>query len=60
MFRHRILVAQDDELHAGSCYRHIHAAKVFQETDLAFIIRTYQRDEDDVALLAGNHPPCLR
>ena len=51
MFRHRVLVAQDDELHSGSRHRHVHAAEVFQETDLAFIIRTYQRDENHVSLL---------
>ena len=51
MLRHRVLVAQDDELHAGSRHRHVHSAKVFQETDLAFIVGTYQRDEDHVSFL---------
>ena len=51
MLRHRVLVAQDDELHAGSRHRHVHAAKVFQETDLAFIVGTYQRDENHVSFL---------
>ena len=51
MLRHRVLVAQDDELHAGSRHRHVHAAEVFQETDLAFIVGTYQRDEDHVSFL---------
>lgn len=52
MFRHRILVAQDDELHAGSRHRHVHAAKVFQETNLSFIIGTHQGDEDYVSFLS--------
>ena len=51
MLRHRVLVAQDDELHAGSRHRHVHAAKVFQETYLTFIIGTYQRDEYHVSFL---------
>ena len=51
MLRHRVLVAQDDEFHAGSRHRHVHAAKVFQETDLAFIVGTYQRDENHVSFL---------
>ena len=51
MFRHRLLVAQDDEFHAGSRHRHIHAAEVFQETDLSFIVGAYQRDEDHVSFL---------
>ena len=33
MFRHRVLVAQDDELHSGSRHRHVHAAEVFQESE---------------------------
>ena len=51
MFRHRVLVAQDDELHAGSRHRHVHAAKVFQESYLTFIVGTYQRDEYHVSFL---------
>ena len=51
MFRHRVLVAQDDELHSGSRHRHVHAAKVFQETYLAFIVGTHQGDEDYVSFL---------
>ena len=51
MFRHRVLVAQDDELHAGSRHRHVHAAEVFQESYLTFIVGTYQRDEDHVSFL---------
>ena len=51
MFRHRVLVAQDDELHAGSRHRHVHAAEVFQESDLTFIIRTHQGDENHVSFL---------
>ena len=52
MFRHRVLVAQDDELHSGSRHRHVHAAEVFQETYLAFIVGTYQGDEDHVSFLS--------
>ena len=52
MLGHRILVAQDDELHAGSRHRHVHAAEVFQETNLSFIIGTHQGDEDYVSFLA--------
>ena len=51
MFRHRVLVAQDDELHSGSRHRHVHAAEVFQETYLAFIVGTHQGDEDHVSFL---------
>ncbi len=52
MLRHRVLVAQDDELHAGSRHRHVHAAKVFQESDLSFIVGPHQGDENHVALLS--------
>lgn len=52
MLRHGVFVAQDDELHAGTRHRHVHAAQVFQETYLAFIVGTHQRDEDHVALLS--------
>lgn len=52
MLRHGVFVAQDDELHAGTRHRHVHAAQVFQETDLSFVIGTHQRDEDHVALLS--------
>lgn len=52
MLGHRVLVAQDDELHAGSRHRHVHAAKVFQKTDLTFIVRTDQGDENHVSFLA--------
>ena len=51
MLRHRVFVAQDDELHAGSRHRHVHAAKVFQESYLTFIVGTYQRDENHVSFL---------
>lgn len=51
MFRHRVLVAQDDELHSGSRHRHVHAAEVFQETNLSLIIGTHQGDENHIALL---------
>ena len=51
MLGHRILVAQDDELHSGSRHRHVHAAKVFQKTNLTLVVRTYQGDENHVALL---------
>ena len=51
MFRHRVLVAQDDELHAGSRHRHVHAAEVFQESYLSFIIGTNQGDENHVSFL---------
>ena len=52
MLRHGVFVAQDDELHAGTRHRHVHAAHVFQETDLSFIVGTHQRDENHVALLS--------
>ena len=51
MLGHRLLVAQDDELHSGSRHRHVHATEVFQESNLAFIVGTYQGDENHVALL---------
>ena len=51
MLGHRLLVAQDDELHSGSRHRHVHAAKVFQKTNLALVVGTYQGDENHVALL---------
>ena len=51
MLGHRLLVAQDDELHTGSRHRHVHAAKVFQKTNLALVVGTYQGDENHVALL---------
>ena len=52
MLRHCVLVAQDDELHSGSRHRHVHAAEVFQETYLTFIVGTYQRDENHVSFLS--------
>ena len=51
MLRHRVLVAQDDEFHSGSRHRHVHAAEVFQESYLTFIVGTYQRDEYHVSFL---------
>ena len=51
MLRHRVLVAQDDELHSGSRHRHVHAAEVFQESDLSLVVGTYQGDEDHVSFL---------
>ena len=51
MLGHRILVAQDDELHSGSRHRHVHATEVFQETNLSLIIGTHQGDENHIALL---------
>ena len=51
MLRHRVFIAEDDELHAGSRHRHVHAAEVFQESDLSFIIGTNQGDENYIALL---------
>lgn len=51
MFRHRVLVAQYDELHAGSRHRHVHAAEVFQKSDLSLVVGTYQGDEDHVSFL---------
>ena len=52
MFRHRVLVAQDDELHSGSRHRHVHAAEVFQESYLTFIVGTHQGDENYVSFLS--------
>ena len=51
MLRHRVLVAQDDEFHSGSRYRHVHAAEVFQKSDLSLVVGTYQGDEDHVSFL---------
>ena len=51
MFRHRVLVAQDDELHSGSRHRNVHAAKVFQKSDLSFIVGADQGDENHVSFL---------
>ncbi len=51
MLRHRVLVAQDDELHSGSRHRHVHAAEVFQESDLSLVVGTYQGDENHVSFL---------
>ena len=52
MLRHGVFVAQDDELHAGTRHRHVHAAQVFQESDLSFVIGPHQGDENHVALLS--------
>lgn len=52
VLRHGVFVAQDDELHAGTCHRHVHAAQVFQESDLSFVIGPHQGDENHVALLS--------
>ena len=52
MFRHCVLVAQDDELHSGSRHRHVHATEVFQESNLSLVVGTYQGDEDHVSFLS--------
>lgn len=52
VLRHGVFVAQDDELHAGTRHRHVHAAQVFQESDLSFVIGPHQGDEDHVAFLS--------
>ena len=52
VLRHGVFVAQDDEFHAGTRHRHVHAAQVFQETDLSFVIGPHQGDENHVALLS--------
>ena len=52
MLRHGVFVAQDDELHAGTRHRHVHAAEVFQESYLAFIVGTHQGDENHVSFLS--------
>ena len=51
MLRHRVFIAEDDELHAGSRHCHVHAAEVFQESYLSFIIGTNQGDENHVSFL---------
>ena len=51
MLRHRVFIAEDDELHASSRHRHVHASEVFQESYLSFIIGTNQGDENHIALL---------
>ena len=51
MLRHGVFVAQDDELHAGSRHRHVHATEVFQETNLSLVVGAYQGDENHIALL---------
>lgn len=48
----RCLVAKDNELHPGACDGNVHAAKVAQETDIAFGIVSDQGNQDDVALLS--------
>ena len=52
MLRHDVFVAKDDELHAGTRHRHVHAAQVFQESDLSLVIGPHQGDENHVALLS--------
>lgn len=51
MLRHRVFIAEDDELHAGSRHRHVHAAEVFQESDLPLVVGAYQGDENHVSFL---------
>ena len=51
MFRHRVLVAQYDELHSGSRHFHVHAAEVFQKSNLSLVVGAYQGDEDHVSFL---------
>lgn len=45
-------IAEDYQLHAGTCYGNIHTPQVTQETDLPFLIGTHKRDEYHVALLS--------
>ena len=59
MFRHCVLVAQDDELHSGSRHRHVHATEVFQESNLSLVVGTYQGDEDHVSFLSLETIHCV-
>ena len=52
MAGHGLGIAKDDEFHAGTGNGHVHAAQVAQEANLSFVVGTYQRDDDDVALLS--------
>ena len=52
MFSQRMVVAEDDDLHAGSGDGNVHAAQVAKETYLPFVVGTNQGDDDDVALLS--------
>jgi hypothetical protein len=49
---HGPFVAQDNQLHAGSCDGYVHTAEVAQETNLSFVVAANHRDDDDVALLS--------
>ena len=49
---HGFFVAEDDEFHAGSCHRHVHASEVGEEAYLTLFVGADEADEDDVALLA--------
>ena len=50
MFRHRVLVAQDDELHSGSRHRHVHAAVVLIGIGWWFIRSYIVLDGDPLGL----------
>ena len=51
MLSKRRSISQDDELHPGACYRHIHASQVVQETYLTILVGTDQTDENHIAFL---------
>ena len=52
MARQGVAIAQDDDFHTGTCDGYVHASQVAQETNLSVVVRAYQRDDDDVALLS--------
>lgn len=43
--------AENDELHAGTGNGDVHTAQVTKEANLSILVRTYQGDDDHVALL---------
>ena len=51
MLGKRQSIAEDDKLHPGTRYRHIHSAQIIQETDLSILVGTHETDQDDIAFL---------
>ena len=52
MARHGLLIAEDDEFHAGAGDGYVHAPQVAQESYLSFVVGAHERDDDDVAFLS--------
>lgn len=51
VLRHCCGVAKDNQFHAGSRYRHVHAPQVGEEANLPVVVGTHERYYYHIALL---------